>query len=191
MHQRPTETARSDDSAITRFAALPFALVLAVGGLAACGDDDADTTAGVAATAAPTEDAAGAEEAFEDVGVDDLEYGLQIEELDEIARLDRQQITLRGEVGQFLEPAAMTIIGGESAVAEPLLVLAAPAEGELAVGELARVQGTVYGSFNRTNVQEELGIELDEDAFGQFEGQPYILSTEVTAVDEASPSPTG
>lgn len=185
MHHRPIGTARFDDFAVTRFAALPLALVLAVGGLAACGDDDAATTAAPDVTAAPTEDQAGAEEAFEDVGVDDVEYGVQIEELDEITRLDRQQITLRGEVGELFDPSAMTIVGGESAVAEPLLVLGVPEESDVTVGEPARVQGTVHASLDRSLVQEELGIELDEQTFGQFEGQPYITATQVTPVEES------
>lgn len=183
MHLRPTGTARYDDSAVRRFAALPLALVLAVGGLAACGEDEADTTAGADVTAAPTEDDAGADEAFEEVGVDDVEYGVQIEELDEVARLDRQQITLRGEVGQLFQPAGMTIVGGESDVAEPLLVIGVPDDAELTAGEPVRVQGTVYGSLDRALVEDELGIELDEDTYGQFDGQPYVLATDAEAAE--------
>lgn len=44
-----------------------------------------------------------------------------------------------------------------------------------------RISGTIQ-EFKRTDIQQELGVELNKDEFSEFEGKPVVIADEVSEV---------
>ncbi|MCZ2837668.1 hypothetical protein [Modestobacter sp. VKM Ac-2985] len=162
-------------------------LVVAPFTLAACGDD----------TAGPEEDVSVAE-IQEDPGVDagvdpGAEAGLGYDGLYDSAfylgtsDYVGQQVTVSATVNEVFGPNSFSIGGTEDTSVEPLLVVGADSSDALTEGDVVQVTGTVQSGYSETTVEEELGIDLADDAFADFELQDYIAAD---SVDTSVPTET-
>lgn len=69
---------------------------------------------------------------------------------------------------------------------EPLLVVHAENLPDLEPGTPVVLTGQVYEYFDLTSVEEELGVDLEDSEYEEWDNEPYLLATAV----EAAPVPT-
>ena len=87
-----------------------------------------------------------------------------------------QEVTLRGEVAEMVGPNAFTV-GGDTVGENPVLVVSADAPG-VRVGDTVRLTGTVI-RFSVTGVERDLDLDLVDDEFADFDGDPAVRATTV------------
>ena len=161
-------------------ASLALLAVLAAGGLAACGGDDADTGSAAESTSAPSED--GAEDSPEDTSADD---GTQ--------EVSTDQVRLRLPEGWESLEAQEALADGEdgmlAAIAERLGVPPAQLEATLQDVDLVAVAdgGAQGGVLTNVNVLHQQGELPEEQQFAQQLEQFADTTGGVTTVD----SPVG
>jgi hypothetical protein len=88
-----------------------------------------------------------------------------------------QEVTLEADVADVLSAGAFTITGPEGAEVEPLLVVTNRAVEDLAAGDLVTVAGTPQDEFEISAVEDELGVDLDDEAVEEWEGEPYLVAS--------------
>lgn len=107
-------------------------------------------------------------------------------------------VTVSGEVDEVLSPRAFEIGGEGFAFPGSLLVIAKQdlpsiagrTNGMLREDDIVQVTGTVR-DFRREQIQREVGMQLSQDEYSKWEGQPVIVadSVQVTARSETRSEP--
>lgn len=97
------------------------------------------------------------------------------EEIEELAV--GETVTVTGEVSEVIDPTAFTL-GGEEIGENPILVVAADVP-DLAEGDEVEVAGTVT-EFQVAGFEEDLDLDLIDNEFEDFDGDPAIAATSVT-----------
>lgn len=77
-------------------------------------------------------------------------------------------MTVSGEVEQVISPNAFLF--GDA----KLLAVSAEGRDDLFVEPTAYVRGTVQ-VFNPVEIEEQLGLDLDDEQFAEFDGKPVII----------------
>ncbi len=145
-------------------------LVTACAGLAGCAEDE--------------DLAAGTEVELPDIrGPGDL-ADIYIGALDEDFRGDLDvytdvEVTLLATVEEALSPRAFTATAPDGAEVEPVLVVTAgrAAEMEPGDGEEWIIAATPLEDFHAGTVADELGIQLPEDRFEEWDGETFLVAT--------------
>ncbi|WP_299958715.1 hypothetical protein [uncultured Modestobacter sp.] len=169
----------------SRFAKLTIAGTLALSPLTltACGDDTAGPEEGVSAGDIQEEDATtdpGLDVGTESdpvIGYDGL-YDTAFSE--ESNQYVGQQVTVSATVNELIGPNAFSIAGTDDTSVEPLLIVGADSANGLESGQVVQVTGTVEEPFNEATAEGDLGIELTDDAFLDFQGGVYIAAEDVS-----------
>lgn len=166
---------------------LAGSLVVAPFTLAACGDD----------TAGPEEDVSVAEiqeDPGAEAGVDPgAEAGLGYDGLYDSAFYAGssdyvgQEVTVSATVNEVFGPDAFSIAGTEDTSVAPLLVVGTDSADALEGGDVVQVTGTVQSAFDEVTVEDELGIDLPDDTFTDFQATEYIVAD---SVDTSVPTET-
>ncbi len=102
-------------------------------------------------------------------------------------------VTVSGEVGEIIDPRAFTIGTQDELVGGNLLVVGAQElpqiiEGdanEISAQDVAQVTGPVR-EFDITEIEEEIGANLEPRLFSEFEGGPVVVADKVDLTPEAS-----
>ncbi|MDQ4094202.1 MAG: hypothetical protein M3143_12640 [Actinomycetota bacterium] len=89
-----------------------------------------------------------------------------------------QQVQLPGEVAKIISPNAFTI-GGDEIGQNPILVVGANMPPGLSEGQQVRVSGTVK-EFQIRGYEEDLDLDLIDQEFEDFDGDPAIQANSVT-----------
>lgn len=97
------------------------------------------------------------------------------DELEELAL--GETVTVNGEVSEVIGPNAFTV-GGEEIGDNPILVVGAQVP-ELEEGAEVEVAGTVV-EFQVLGYEEDLDLDLVDNEFEDFDGDPAIQATSVT-----------
>ncbi len=172
----------------TRCASVALALALVLG-VAACGEDDPvagaeDGQQETAADEVPDSTIEDLQEspdaALEDAGVEDLTYGTDIEELDDVGIYDGQQVAISGTVGELVGEYGFTVTGGS---ADPLLVLTDRKVPGIGTGDEVRVTGTARAGLVLSAAEDELGVQLDDEMLAPYEREPYVLGGAVATAE--------
>ncbi|HET7315571.1 hypothetical protein [Salinisphaera sp.] len=87
-----------------------------------------------------------------------------------------KQVSVSADVGKVVSKHAFTMAGGD---VEPLLIVSANEEKNLAQGSTAKVTGTVHTAFDLTTVEDEVGVDLQDNLFNQWGQEPYIVATSI------------
>lgn len=153
-------------------------------GLAGCGGEESgtdveDVTEGEVAesspAAEPTEAMTGAVPPVGYEGMYNRDY------YDQQQTYQGQSVSLTGEVEAVVSPEAFSISDPNDAELDSLLVVhnldQPPA---LEEGQMVQVEGTVQTDFDPATVGGQMGADLDENVFGDFEGDPWIEATGVS-----------
>lgn len=94
-----------------------------------------------------------------------------------------QQVVVSGRVSSLLGGASSFTISGDVGSGEALLVINATGASDSPVVEqdaLVQVTGTVREGFSVTDVEDEFGVELDDDLYVDYEGDNYIAASSVS-----------
>ena len=94
-----------------------------------------------------------------------------------------EQVTLSADVNEVITPETFTIAGTDDTTVEPLLVVGATGDAQLAPETTVEVTGTVQESFVVTDVEEELGVDLDDALFAEWEQEPYVVADNVEVLE--------
>jgi hypothetical protein len=98
-----------------------------------------------------------------------------------------EEVTLSADVNEIVSEKSFTIAGTDDTTVEALLVLADGQMEEVTPGLTVSVTGTVMESFDLPTVEEETGLDLEDDAFTDFDGENYVVAESVdTSVDADS-----
>ena len=98
-----------------------------------------------------------------------------------------EEVTLSADVNEIVSEKSFTIAGTDDTTVEALLVLADGQMEEVTPGLTVSVTGTVMESFDLPTVEEETGLDLDDEAFADFDGENYVVAESVdTSVDADS-----
>lgn len=98
-----------------------------------------------------------------------------------------EEVTLSADVNEIVSDKSFTIAGTDDTTVEALLVLADGQMEEVTPGLTVSVTGTVMESFDLPTVEEETGLDLDDESFTDFDGENYVVAESVdTSVDADS-----
>ncbi|MQA34738.1 hypothetical protein [Modestobacter roseus] len=169
-----------------RFATVAVAGTLALSPLAltACGDDTAGPEEGVSVGDIQEEDEADAgadtgadvtdvPPAFGYTGTYDDGFGADPNQY------VGQTVTVSATVNELIGPNAFTIAGTANTSVPALLVIGEDSASGLESGQVVQVSGTVEDPFNEATAEGDLGIELTDDAFLDFQGDVYLVADSV------------
>lgn len=106
---------------------------------------------------------------------------------DELTIYFGEEVTLSAQVRESLDTYAFTLAGMDDTTVEPLLVLHQGEIQQLEPGQALVVHGTVHEYLDIETVEEELGVDLDNALYEQWEDDPYLLATSVKADASSAP----
>ena len=95
-----------------------------------------------------------------------------------------QEVTVSAEVTETLSTDAFVIAGTADTAVDPLLVVEEQDIPALDVGQVVEVTGTVQQDFDIAVAEEELGLELEDELYADYEGEPYITATSGEILEE-------
>jgi hypothetical protein len=95
-----------------------------------------------------------------------------------------QEVVLSADVNEVITPESFTIAGTDDTTVEALLVVGATGDAELAPETTVEVTGTVQQAFVLADVEEELGIDLDDALFDDYEQEPYVVAEDVEVLEQ-------
>jgi hypothetical protein len=146
--------------------------------VSACNQDDGavDTDDAVETTDGdPTESEAGAEP-------DSLTFD---EVSDDLAGRAGEEVTVTAQVDDVVTDQVFTVTSLDGNTLEPIVVVGAESDETVEAGTPVQVTGVVADTFVLTDVEETVGIQLDDELLADFEDRPYLEATDVeTEVDE-------
>ncbi|MGY1839272.1 MULTISPECIES: hypothetical protein [unclassified Modestobacter] len=90
-----------------------------------------------------------------------------------------QQVTVSATVDELIGPHSFSIAGAEGSSVDPLLVIAPDMASDLEPGQDVQVSGTVEDPFNEATAEGDLGIDLADGAFLDYQGEVYIVANDV------------
>ncbi|MEX2373240.1 MAG: hypothetical protein WD800_05505 [Dehalococcoidia bacterium] len=138
--------------------------------------DDDDAMEGSDAAATPTETL---EDELDDEGALDAPGVLSVGDVtDRIDELEGQQVTIGGALSVNLTEHVSSFAGDVYEADDLLLVSDRTAPGTALGAVQARATGTLV-TFNRDDIEQRMGIELDEDLVSDYEGRPTLLADSI------------
>lgn len=174
---------RQSKKFLGRTAAAGILLPLGLLTISGCSSEEDELPSLVETTEAaePAEENSGSADSFGDyTGVYDREF------YDDVEFYVGEEVTVAAIVDEVVSPNLFTITdttepnsGGapvdiDEVVIEPLLIVHGQAVPGLSPANPVGVVGVVREAFYLATVEEELGVDLDDEAFEQWEEQPYI-----------------
>lgn len=88
-----------------------------------------------------------------------------------------QEVTVSAEVSETLSDDTFVIAGEAGTTVDPLLIVEDQEIPPLDEGQVVQLTGTVQQGFDIAATEEELGIDLKDELYADYEGQPYIAAT--------------
>ncbi len=164
----------------TRTRTLLAAAAIAVVPLAGCSSEEPGETR------APTDDTSQSieAEAPEDEGTPGVgEEGDGGAAAESIAGMLGEDVSFTGEVEDVLPPDAFTV-GGDEIGEDPILVVGADLPAGFSDGDTVTIDGTVK-TFVVQGYEDDLGLDLSDDEFVDFDGDPAVQASSVTVVEES------
>lgn len=90
-----------------------------------------------------------------------------------------EEVTVSADVAEVLSPSSFVIAGTDDTAVEPLLVVGATEVTGLEPDLTVAVTGTVDETFVLAEVEEELGVDLDDALYTAYDQEPYLKATGV------------
>lgn len=93
-------------------------------------------------------------------------------------------VTVTGYVAKIVDSSAFSLSPAPGADGEAILVVGNPGQmSDLAAGKEVSVKGLV-GSFDRRQYESQLGVDLDDALFGEWDKDPSILAMSIRPVED-------
>lgn len=156
---------------VRRAAAVATAVLIALP-VSACNQDDGavDTDDAVEATDDDTtEREAGADP--ESLSFDEVS--------DDLAARAGEEVTVTAQVDDVVTDQVFTVTSLDGITLEPIVVVGAETEEVVEADTAIRVTGVVADTFVLTDVEDTVGIQLDDEILGDFEDRPYLEATHI------------
>lgn len=93
-----------------------------------------------------------------------------------------EEVTVSADVNEIVSDESFTIAGGFETTVEALLIVGATADVE--EGESVKVTGIVRQAFDLPTVESDMGLDLDDDLYMDWDGQNYIEASSVTPIPD-------
>ncbi|GAA2176986.1 hypothetical protein GCM10009784_25810 [Arthrobacter parietis] len=90
-----------------------------------------------------------------------------------------EEVTVSADVNEIVSDTSFTIAGTDDTTVEALLVVLEEGTVEVEPGAAVSVTGTVMESFDLPTVEDDTGLDLEEDAYADYDGENYIVASEV------------
>ncbi|WP_159617242.1 hypothetical protein [Arthrobacter zhaoguopingii] len=90
-----------------------------------------------------------------------------------------EQVTVSAEVNEIVSPMAFTIAGTDDTTVDELLIVHDEELPDVDPGQVVQVTGRVHEAFDLARSEEDLGIDLDEDLYDDWNDLRYIQATSV------------
>jgi hypothetical protein len=149
--------------------AVAAVLALSGLGLTACGDDTAGNEAGADVQDVTEDDVA--------VGPYDGPYDTAF--YGDLDSYVGEEVTVSADVNEILSPTSFTIAGTDDTTVEPLLVVGATEVTGLESDLTVSVTGTVQEGFDVAAVEDDLGADLDDELYTEWDGEHYLVAKSV------------
>lgn len=147
--------------------------------LTACSEDTAGPETGTDVEDVQEEDVV-EEDVEEDVAADGPYDGLYDTAFyDDINSYVGEEVTLSADVNEVISSSSFTIAGTDDTDVEALLVVSATEVTDLEPDLTVAVTGTVEQAFDLTTVEEDLGVDLDDDLYDAWDQEPYLVASSV------------
>lgn len=167
-----------------RHSAAGVMLAMATFGLAGCGDEN-DTVG--------SEQGADVQDISENDGTEENEaadspYDAAYDQAfyDEMDSYISETVTLSAKIDNEITGRFFSIAGTGGTEVEPLLVMHSRKVPQVQEGQAVEVTGVVHKGLDVEALEENLGINLDNDAVANWSGEPYLEATEVTMLNTGS-----
>ncbi|MCI2240310.1 hypothetical protein MO973_45810 [Paenibacillus sp. TRM 82003] len=95
-----------------------------------------------------------------------------------------QEVTVSAEIDSIVSPQAFIIAGTADTTVDPMLVVGATEVTGLTEGAVVEVTGTVHEAFDLPQVEEDTGVDFQDDLFNDYDAEPYITATSVEVVED-------
>ena len=99
---------------------------------------------------------------------------------DDVEAYVDQEVTLEAAVAEVVSPNAFTITGPDGADVDPLLVVSEQEVPGLEAGSAVVLAATPQDEFEVSDVADVLGSSASEETYEGWEGEPYLLASEVS-----------
>ncbi|MCC3655617.1 MULTISPECIES: hypothetical protein [Streptomyces] len=155
---------------------VPLFLALTLGAvpLTGCGEDSGE---------AGPEASVRVEEPRGDGGGYEFEYGdLEKGEFwNDVETWTGKRVTVTSRVHDVVDSHFFTIAGTRGDNPQDLPVLSGPSvkEGRIEDGDTVRVTGTVQEAFDTAEAEKEVGLDLEDELFTDWQDEHYIVATRV------------
>lgn len=90
-----------------------------------------------------------------------------------------EEVTLSANVNEVISPTAFTIAGTDDTTVDELLVVHPENLPEVSPDLTVGVTGTVMEAFDLVTVEEDLGVDLDDAFYEDWDGEPYLNATSI------------
>ena len=145
-------------------------------GLSACGGTE-PLEEGVDAADVTEDDGLDAREGGPLAGVDNPAF------FEDLESYVGDEVEITAEVTEVISPTAFTIAGAGDTSVSSLLVVGAEEFTALEPDATVEVTGTVREAFAVADVEEELGIELEDELFADWDQENYLVAEDVEVLE--------
>ncbi|MGY1835776.1 hypothetical protein ACI79P_11760 [Blastococcus sp. SYSU DS0510] len=152
-------------SSLRRVPAALLAGLLAGAVLAGCGEDDEDPTTAADVDVRPSEDLR-----------DPYNGAYDADFREDLDGYEGVEVSLLGQVGRIVSPVAFTLTGDD---VEPILVITDQELADLRPGATVAVAAQPADEFELAGLEEALGTDLPDDAYEEWEGEPFLDAARV------------
>lgn len=90
-----------------------------------------------------------------------------------------QEVNVSADVNEVLSDDAFTIAGTDDTSVDEMLVVGADSTSELENDLTVSVTGTVQEDFDLVTVEENLGVDLEDELYEDWDGQTYIEASSI------------
>ncbi|WP_159617253.1 hypothetical protein [Arthrobacter zhaoguopingii] len=103
---------------------------------------------------------------------------------DEADSYTGQEVTVSAEVTETLSDDTFVIAGGDDTTVDPLLIVEEQEIPPLDEGQVVELTGTVEQEFDVAAAEDNLGIDLEDELYADYLGEPYLSVTSAEILEE-------
>lgn len=98
---------------------------------------------------------------------------------DEMNTYVGDEVTLSADVNEVIDATSFTIAGTDDTTVEALLIVHPEDAPEVSPELTVSVTGTVMEAFDLAAVEEEMGVDLDDALYEDWDGEPYVEANSI------------
>ncbi|GAB3526964.1 hypothetical protein GCM10027402_26540 [Arthrobacter monumenti] len=95
-----------------------------------------------------------------------------------------ETLTLSAKVNDDITPMFFSIAGTDDTDVEPLLVMHGEDTMDVQDGLTVKVTGTLHKALDIAALEENMGVDLNESALENWNGEPYVEAEKISVLDD-------